>query len=580
MLKPDLVPTPLAPPGTRKPVPIVDTTQAENWWSTISLLVRWISIYLWMKTIRKEPEADSAKRVRELFEKLGGLWIKVGQLISLRTDLISAALSGELSKLQHRAVGFPFAKVKGAVEREMGGTVEEIFDRFDETPLAAASVSQVHSARLRKEQVEVAVKVQRPDIARKFRRDMTMLRVMVFMLKRMTAFPRSSWDEMLWEMEQIMLEEVDYRYEAANMRRMARALRKHKVYVPEVFPYSGQLVLVMEFVPGVLMSDFIHVGTSEPELLRHWMEENNVTRQKTGERLFISFFRQLFEDNLFHGDLHPGNILLLRDSRLAFIDFGTVGSNNAHFLSIYMRGMQAVGEQDYSKGIDYLFLLCDRLPRVNLEMVKATAVKAYQSWGDRTGLSDLSYHEKSIGNMGASAGKLLAPYNVVMSWQFMKIGRTWSTLDASLSFLLPDVNFPELLRKYFKGFQERAEQRIKSTKIADVFGMVRPAVSEFATLRGDILRHKAVEFHRQGSHIALLFRSMFKAIAMGLLLFGGGWAYLMLHGGGFEELQRILDRLPDHLRRNWILATFVGLYVFSLLRKLVRRFSDLEPGSL
>jgi ubiquinone biosynthesis protein len=332
---------------------------------------------------------------------------------------------------------------------------------------------------------------------------------MVLLLRRMTAFPPSSWDEMLWEMEQIMLEEVDYRYEAANMRRMKRALRKHNVYVAEVFPYSGKLVLVMEFIPGVLMSDFIQVGTNEPARLQQWMQENNVTPQKTGERLFISFFRQLFEDNLFHGDLHPGNILLLKDSRLAFIDFGTVGSNNAHFLSIYMRGMQAVGEQDYSKGIDYLFLLCDRLPRVNLEMVKATAVKAYQSWGDRTALRDLSYHEKSIGNMGASAGKLLAPYNVVMSWQFMKIGRTWSTLDASLSFLLPDVNFPQLLRTYFKGFRARTEQRIKATKIADVYGgMVQPALAEFVTLRGDMIRRKAVEFQLDGSRIAHLFRSI------------------------------------------------------------------------
>jgi ubiquinone biosynthesis protein len=573
MLKPDLVPTPLVPRGTRKPVPIADATQAENWLTTISLLVRWTSTYFWMKTIRKETEADSARRVRELFEKLGGLWIKVGQLISLRTDLISTALSEELSKLQHRAVGFPFAKVKAAVEAEMGGTVEELFDRFDEVPIAAASVSQVHSARLRKEQVEVAVKVQRPDIARKFRRDMTMLRVMVFMLKRMTAFPPASWDEMLWEMEQIMLEEVDYRYEAANMRRMARTLRKHKVYIPEVFPYSGQLVLVMEFVPGVLMSDFIQVGTSDPDRLRRWMEENNVTGQKAGESLFISFFRQLFEDNLFHGDLHPGNVLLLRDSRLAFIDFGTVGSNNAHFLDIYKRGMQAVGDQDYSKGIDYLFLLCDRLPRVNLEMVKATAVKAYQSWGDRTGLSGLSYHDKSIGNMGASAAKLLAPYSVVMSWQFMKIGRTWSTLDASLSFLLPDVNFPQLLRKYFKGFQARAGQRLKEATMADAFGLIEPAVSEFVTLRGDMLRHEAVEFQGDGSRIAHLFRSAFKAIAVLMVLVAGDWVYAQLHGSGFEEI-------PDYLRKNWILATFVGLYIFSLLRKLLRRFSQQEPGSI
>jgi ubiquinone biosynthesis protein len=569
----------------RKPVVIVDHAgEGETWASAIRLIVRWIWSSLWARMFHRRSPEESAKKVRELMEQMGGLWVKTGQLLSLRSDLLSPTLCNELSQLQHRAVGFPFEQARRLIESELGCPLEEVFDEFDEAPMAAASVCQVHSARLRKEHARVAVKVQRPDIATKFGRDMTMLRVLVFLLKRLTQFPKESWNEMLWEMERIMLEEVDYRYEAANTIAMAKTLRKHKVYVPRVFEYSSRRLLVMEFVPGVLMSDFIEIGKRDRPRLNRWMAENHVETKEIGEQLFISFYRQLFEDNLFHGDLHPGNILLLRDSRVAFIDFGTVGSSNSHFLTMYMRGMEAIGEQDYSKGIDYLFLLCDRLPSQNMEPAKAVAVKAYQEWAARTTLERLSYYEKSIGNMSASAGKMLAPYKVVMSWQFLKVGRTWSTLDASLSFLLPDVRFPELLRTYFRGATVRGRKRMKKVGLGGGIAQIESFISEFTELRGGMVRATTVRYQAGLSRAGYVLWAAGKAFALLVGLRALLWILqVALHHETRTRVfsspivTKIVARLtPEFFEHHWIFTLIALILMIRSVRQVRRKLLAAE----
>lgn len=578
MIKQEWLPTPLIPAAARAKVKIAPHTERRGGGvvSFVWRLVRWQLAALWLRLTRKDAEAEAARMLRRLLEQTGGLWIKAGQLMSLRSDVLSPAMIRELSKLQFRAEGFPFPVAKALMEEELGRPLDEIFDAFDEEPVAAASISQVYRARLRREQRWVAVKVQRPDVRLNFGRDMTILRWLIGLLGSVPSLSYLGWDEVLWELEQIMNEEVDYRYEAANMRRMKRVLRRHKVYVPEVFDYSTRRVLVMEYVPGVLMSEFIDASLNDKARLQEWLTENKVDARKVGEKLFISFFRQLFEDNQFHGDLHPGNIMLLRNNRIAFIDFGTVGTSDTHFLTYYQMGMQALGEQDYTRAVDYIFLLCDRLPRTNLEEAKSVLVSTYEAWSARARLSELPYHEKSIGNVGSEAGRVLFPYRVVMSWQFMKISRTWATLDASLSYLIPGVNYILLVRKYFRGAEQRSHQRLRRLGLSGVADSVGTHVEEFSFFYREITQRASYTFSGLRTKLDYFILIAVRGVAAALLgsFVVAAAVYLRQSFGlfaGFGALAELAQKFPRLSDSAWLLALLLLLYLYFVFARLKRR---------
>jgi ubiquinone biosynthesis protein len=457
LLKAKLVPSQLVAPAQRRPVEVRALEQRSRARSLrLGLrMAAWAGRAMLHKMRRRPLDLAMAVEIRSLIEEMGGLWVKTGQLLSLRTDLLSPDFSRELSRLQYAAVGFPFDVARGVLEAELGQPLEAVFSEFDEHPVAAASICQVHRARLRANGELVAVKVQRPGIEQRFARDLVWLSRLLKSMRFMPGMSFFTWDEMIWETTQIFQEEVDYRYEASNTRRLRKTLDDHDVYVPKVFDCSTRRVLVLEWVPGVLMSSFLEMGREHPEQLAEWCRDNNVNAAKVGEKLFLTFFRQLFEDNLFHGDLHPGNILLLRDSKLALIDFGSAGTNDETLLEYYKMSMKGVGDKDFPMAVDYLFLLSDRLPAIDIEAVKAKVVRTYQAWSERAEHRELPYYEKSIGNMGLEAGNVLIENQIVLSWSFMKISRTWATLDASLAALLPDVNYMKLVSKYFKGAQQR-----------------------------------------------------------------------------------------------------------------------------
>src|SRR5262249_17162233 len=240
----------------------------------------------------------------------------------------------------------------------------------------AASIGQVHKAWLKEERVWVAVKVRRPDVQRVADRDMTFIRFLIRVLEWLRFKPYARWPDLFWELQEVMLEELDYRFELTNMRRMKKILQRHGIYVPEVFPrYCTPAILVMEFIHGVLMSDYLQTARLDPARLETWREENNVKPARLARHLLHSFFRQAFEENLFHGDLHPGNIVLLRDDGIAFLDYGSLGSLERDLTRNVDLYIQALGGRQYAKMVDIFFLFSPSLPPSNLTECKNEMIR-------------------------------------------------------------------------------------------------------------------------------------------------------------------------------------------------------------
>src|SRR4029077_16077874 len=178
----------------------------------------------------------------------------------------------------------------------------------------------------------LAVKIQRPHLSELLLQDMRVIRAGLALKRLLPLLSYFRWAEFLWELDQILREEIDYRVEEQSLRRMRRTLGMHGIRVPRVKrSLSTQRVLVMEYFDGVYMSEYIEAASGDAAGLRSWLYRNDIDPHKVARRLFLSFRRQLFEDNLFHGDLHPGNIMLLRGSEVALIDFGSVGRLEGEF---------------------------------------------------------------------------------------------------------------------------------------------------------------------------------------------------------------------------------------------------------
>ena len=261
------------------------------------------------------PRAKKARRLRTALEDLGPAFIKLGQLLSARADLLAPEYIRELEKLQDNVPPFPFEKVAETVQLELGRRLEEIFAGFHSEPLAAASIGQVHRAVLKTGQ-EVAVKIRRPEIEKILATDLEIMHDLARLADRHAPFREMySLREMAEEFEQIVTEELDFTREG----RHADTFRKNfhgdpDVYVPAVYwEYTTSKVLTLEYVEGVKLTD-------TAEILRR-----GVNRRKLARLLADALLRQILIDGFFHADPHPGNLFALPGDRLMFLDFGIVG---------------------------------------------------------------------------------------------------------------------------------------------------------------------------------------------------------------------------------------------------------------
>jgi ubiquinone biosynthesis protein len=282
-----------------------------------------------------EPAIDPKELACDV-EQLGPTFVKLGQLLSTRADLLQPAYADALTRLQDGVEPFPFADVARIVEGELGVRLSKGFAEFEEAPLAAASLGQVHRATLRDGR-RVAVKVQRPEVREQVSLDLDTLGEVTSLLERFTSVTRSvDVRALLDQFRHTILAELDYEQEARNMTVLSRHLRNvPAVVVPlPIQDYTTGRVLTMDYVPGTKITEVSPV---------EWTE---VDGRPLADALFRAYLQQILVDGFFHADPHPGNVLLTLDHRLGLIDVGMIGRLSKELQERLFRLLLAIADGD------------------------------------------------------------------------------------------------------------------------------------------------------------------------------------------------------------------------------------------
>ncbi|MFM9801473.1 ubiquinone biosynthesis regulatory protein kinase UbiB [Aeromonas dhakensis] len=305
----------------------------------------------WLKN--KRQELSRGARIRLAFEALGPIFIKFGQMLSTRRDLLPPDIAEELALLQDRVPPFCGQAARRQIEASLGCTIETLFDDFDETPLASASIAQVHTARLKENDREIVIKVIRPDIEPVIEADLRLMQALARLVARFV--PQSGRlrpIEVVEEYRKTILDELNLMREAANAIQLRRNFTgSEALYVPEVFTeYCREQVLVMERIYGIPVSDIAA------------LEANGTNMKLLAERGVEVFFTQVFRDSFFHADMHPGNIFVSyehpENPLWIGIDCGIVGTLNRedkrylaeNFLAFFNRDYRRVAELHVESG--------------------------------------------------------------------------------------------------------------------------------------------------------------------------------------------------------------------------------------
>jgi ubiquinone biosynthesis protein len=312
--------------------------------------MRYLNPWNWMAN-RGVPRAV---RLRLALERLGPIFVKFGQILSTRYDMLPEDVIVELAKLRDNVPPFSSVLARKMIEKQYGKPAEEVFAQFDDKPLASASVAQVHAATLFSGE-KVVVKLLRPNIEKQIKSDLSLLTSGAGLLEKYWKRSRRFKPvEMVAEVERCFTDEVNLKLEAANAAQLKKLLAKDRgVYIPEVYwDYSHQSILVMERIYGTPVADM------------EALEQQGVDFKRLAEDGLKVFFTQIFRDRYFHADLHPGNIFIEqteRGSRYQLVDFGIVGSLTESDQRYIAENLLAFLKRDYQR-VAALHIECGWVP--------------------------------------------------------------------------------------------------------------------------------------------------------------------------------------------------------------------------
>ncbi len=370
------------------------------------------------------------ERLAAALAKAGPTFIKLGQSLATRTDLLGEEVADDLARLQDRLPPFPVRQARAIVAAELGRPIEELFAEFDDTPVAAASIAQVHMA-VTTEGHEVAVKVLRPDIEARFGRDLDMLAFAADMLERARpAMRRLKPREVVATFARVVAVEMDLRMEAAAASELAANFAGDETFqVPAVdWLRTGRRVLTLERIEGIPIDE------------RDRIEAAGIDPSAVLEKAACAFFNQVFRDGFFHADLHPGNLFVTPDGNIMVVDFGIMGRLDMatrRYLAVMLRGFL---ERDYGAVADVHF----QAGYVPADQPRDMFMQACRAIGEP--ILGLPLHEISIARLLAQLFRITETFHMETQPQLLLLQKTMMVAEGVGRRLNPDVNMWELSR--------------------------------------------------------------------------------------------------------------------------------------
>ena len=370
-------------------------------------------------------------RLRRSLDDLGPTFVKFGQLLSTRSDILPEGVLFELQKLQDTAKPMPAVVAQSIIEREFGAPVEEVFASFDPVPLGSASIGQVHRAVLRSGEI-VAIKVQRPEAPGRVESDLELMREFAdFLDRRFGQRILVDVRSLVAEFETVIRRELDYTAEAEHARRFAANFADTPVVIPNVYlELSTSRILTLQYVEGTRFRDIRPLVLTPSE------------RRRVASMGADAIFRMAFEDGFFHGDPHPGNLLLTPDGDLALLDFGMIGYMSRGDIEALSRLFIAVIQRDAAAALRGLESLGVRYA----PEVRADLVRDLREFLNK--YSGLSVGEVTLGQALSELIALARRYRLRVPPVFPLLTKALVTAEGLARSIDPTINVYEVARPY------------------------------------------------------------------------------------------------------------------------------------
>ena len=397
--------------------------------------------FLGSETSREVNQEKQAIWLKEKLIELGPTFIKIGQSLGTRADLLPLPFVVALGELQDNVPPFPNEIAFARIEKELGLKINEVYKEFELQPVAAASLGQVYRARLHSGE-EVAVKVQRPNLEATIRGDLEILkRVANFAERYPQLNENADWAGMLREFNETIHEEMDYAAEGRNAERFRESFQRwENIHVPKIYwNATTSKVLTMEFIHGTKVTDL------------EQQARLGIAPEKVNRLLIKTYLKQLLEDGFFHADPHPGNLLVMPDGRLAFFDFGMVGRISPELQSKMIDAFFHVVSKDPAGIAQDLIDLNFLKPGVDAKSVRPVVEKMFE-FHLNLKLKDVNFKELTY-----DLADVMYDYPFRLPSNFTYIMRALMTLEGIGIITDPEFNFFETAKPYAKEFMLRRE---------------------------------------------------------------------------------------------------------------------------
>ena len=384
--------------------------------------------------LKKKDDVKPEVRLRKTLERLGPTFIKFGQVLSVRPDLVPMSYSKELEKLQDKVQEFSFDEVKETIEKELGKKLNELFRSFEKEPIASASISQVHRAVLKTGE-KVAVKVQRPDVRKIMEIDTEIMFYFARLLEKYSEKLREYRPvKIVSEFKQWTEKELDFRLEARNAKRFYENFRGSKtIYIPKIYDgWTSERVLTLEFIDGIDAHDV-------KEIKKNKIDFNTVL--KNG---FNATLKQVFVDGIFHADPHPGNMIVMKSGYLALIDFGIVGYFDEKLKNKSIDLVYGIVENDEELIMETLMSMGMEGSDVNYEELKADISYIIQP------LQHSSMKDVKLSRVLEEILDIALKHRLRMPASFVLFGKTIMTLEGIALEYDPEFKIVETTKPFIE----------------------------------------------------------------------------------------------------------------------------------